>query len=83
MRSTNEDYPAPTARRRLLVALLAVGTACTIAWLLIYRPGGVKRVAPPPPPDVARCAAGQQEGCVGGRAAVIVVPQPATLDGRP
>lgn len=83
MRSIHQNYPAPTLRRRLLVALLAIATAITIGWLMIYRVGGVKPKAPPPPPDVQRCAAGQQEGCVGGRAAVIVLSPPATTASRP
>ena len=83
MRSSHESYPAPTARRRVMVALLAIATAVTIGWLMLYRPGSVKPQAPPPPPDVARCTAGQQEGCVGGRAAVIVLSPPATTASRP
>ena len=83
MRSIHQNYPAPTLRRRLLVALLAIATAITIGWLMIYRVGGVKPKAPPPPPDVQRCAAGQQEGCVGGRAAVIVLSPTATTASRP
>ncbi len=77
MRSTHENYPAPTTRRRLLVALLAVATAITIGWLMLVRPGSVKpqRVLPP---DAARCAAGQQVDCVGGLATVIAPPLAAS-----
>ena len=77
MRSPHEDYPAPTARRRLMLMVLAVAMAITIGWLLLYRPGGVKPTPPPPPADSARCQAGQQDGCVGGRALVITVPASA------
>ena len=83
MRSSHEDYPAPSARRRLLVLLLAMATAITIGWLMIYRVGGVKPAAPPPVPDAARCKPGQQEGCVGGRAAVIVLPPSAAAASPP
>ncbi len=77
MRSSHQNYPAPTARRRLLVLLLAVATAMTIGWLMLYRPGGVKPSGPPLPADAARCQAGQQDGCVGGRALVISPPASA------
>jgi hypothetical protein len=71
------DFPAPTRRRRVLIALLAVGTAITVTLLMLYPPGGVKRRPPPPPPDAATCAPGQSTGCVGGMATVIVPAAPA------
>ncbi len=77
MRSIHENYPAPTLRRRLLVALLAIATAVTIGWLMIYRVGGVEHKPPPPPPDAARCTSDQQDGCVGGRA-LVIAPAPAS-----
>ena len=73
----DSQYPATPWRRRLRNALLAVLTAVGVVLLLLYPPGGVVRKAPPPPPpppDTARCAPGQQTDCVGGRAAVIVMP---------
>lgn len=74
MRLSQDPYLVPSTRRRVLVALMAVATAITIGWLILYRPGAPPRKVlppPPPPPDVARCAPGQQVGCVGGRAWVI------------
>jgi hypothetical protein len=74
-------------RRRLLIALLAVVTALGIAWLLIYRPGGVHpgpRSNPLPGSaassassaraDIGRCTAGQTEDCVGSTTRVIAAP---------
>lgn len=69
--------PAPAAaryrplsvRRRLLLLGLAVATALAVAFMLLEPPGGVQRKRPVPQP----CAAGQDRGCVGGRADVIVV----------
>ncbi len=83
MRSSHQNYPAPTVRRRVMVLLLAVATAVTIGWLMIYRVGGVKPPPPPPAPDAPRCAAGQQEDCVGGRAQVIALPPSAAPASRP
>lgn len=59
--------------RRLLLVLLAVAMALTVMWSVLERPG-----APPPPPraEPGRCAPGQIDGCVGGRAAVIVPNAP-------
>jgi hypothetical protein len=73
-----QDFPAPTRRRRLLVALLAVSTALTMGWLMIYRVGAPQRVPPPPPADAARCKTGQLDACVGGRALVISMPPPVS-----
>ncbi len=61
-------------RRRLLAVGLAIATAITIVLTLLSPPGGVKRKHPPPPPDTARCEKGQTADCVGGTAAVIVMP---------
>ncbi len=62
-----------TRRRRLLVVLLAVATAVTVVMLLLAPPGGVQRQRALPLP----CADGQAQGCVGGKADVIVVPASA------
>lgn len=77
----HEGYLVPSTRRRLLVALLAVATAVTIGWLLLYRPGGVKPQRLPKP-DTAACQPGQQDACVGGRALVISVPPAASAAAR-
>jgi hypothetical protein len=66
--------PVPL-RRRLLIGLLAIVTASTVVWSLTRKSGG-----PGPPSaasataDVAPCAAGESQGCVGGTAAVIMLP---------
>ena len=57
-------------RRRLLIVLLAVATAATVVLTLLAPPGGVQRKRALPQP----CAPGQDRGCIGGRADVIVVP---------
>lgn len=62
--------PLP-ARRRLLIAVLAVVTAITVVLTLLYPPGGVKRTRRLPGP----CSEGRQTECVGGKADVIVLPQ--------
>ncbi len=76
------DYPAATWHRRLVVTVLAVTTAIAVILTIIYPPGGVKRTRPVPA-DAARCTAGQQEDCVGGRAAVIVPVQALPQAARP
>lgn len=72
-----DDYRPTSGRRRLLIALLAVATATTLIWMMLERVGAppVRRVLPE---DKPRCAEGQTEGCVGGRAEVLVVPGPAS-----
>ncbi len=67
MRSTYEPL---SRRRKLLILLLAVATAVTVVMLLLDPPGGVQRKRHLPQP----CAPGQTEGCVGGKAEVIVAP---------
>jgi hypothetical protein len=70
-----DPYRPTNRRRRVLIGLLAVATASTVMWLVLEKPG-----APPPRPRVepAPCAPGQTEGCVGGKAHVIVVPAAAS-----
>jgi hypothetical protein len=71
----SSQYPATPWPRVLRNVVLAIVTAIGVVLLLLYPPGGVQRKAPPPPPpppDAARCAPGQDSGCVGGRAVVIV-----------
>lgn len=76
-----DDYRPTSGRRRLLIALLAVATATTLMWMMLERVGAppVQRVLPE---DRPRCAEGQTEGCVGGRAEVLVVPVPASSSPR-
>lgn len=60
------DYRPVSARRRLLIGLLAVATAVAVMWLLLERPGAVfppRPAASPPAP----CPPGQLSGCVGGK----------------
>jgi hypothetical protein len=83
MRLSEDKYLVPSTRRRLLVALLAVATAVTIGWLILYRPGAPPLKPPPPGPDAARCAPGQQVGCVGGLATVIAPPPASAAASRP
>lgn len=76
-------FPALSARRRVLIALLAAVTAIGIVWLMLDPPGGVQRKRPPPPPDVARCAPGQTQDCVGSPTRVRIDPAAAASATRP
>ncbi|MCU0921418.1 MAG: hypothetical protein MUF16_13975 [Burkholderiaceae bacterium] len=83
-----DDFPATPLRRRLLIAGLAVATAVTLILMMLERvgapplppppplPDAERCPLPPPPPlpDAERCAEGQDRGCLGGRAEVILVP---------
>ena len=69
-----DPFPGLPWRRRLLIVVLAIGTAITVVLTLLAPPGGLKRK---PPADTARCAAGQTRDCVGGQADVIMAPAPA------
>ena len=74
-----DDFPAMPLRRRLLIAGLAVATAVTLVLMMLERVGAPPLPRPPPVPDAARCAEGQDSGCLGGRAEVILLPAvPAT-----
>jgi hypothetical protein len=75
----NDRYRPLSTRRRVLILLLAVSTAITVALTLLYPPGGVQRKRAPAPRP-ADCSAGQDAGCVGGKADVIVVA-PAAVPG--
>lgn len=79
------EQPAPryrplNARRRWLLGGLAVATACAVVATLLSPPGGVKRVRHLPA-DTPACAAGQDSGCAGGKAEVIVVAPVAGASG--
>jgi hypothetical protein len=69
-----DDFPATPLRRRLLIAGLAVATAVTLILMMLERVGAPPLPPPPPLPDAERCAEGQDRGCLGGRAEVILVP---------
>jgi hypothetical protein len=73
----NDRYRPLTARKRLLIVALALGTAATVLLAMIYRPGSPPRPARLPVPDASRCAEGQTRDCVGGTAAVIALPASA------
>ena len=68
-----EDFPHLAWRRRLWVLGLALATAAVVMGSVLAPPGAskTKRL---PAPDPARCANGQDTGCVGGTATVIVAP---------
>ena len=71
----HDVYEPIPRRRRWLILLLGVGTALTITWMLLERPGGLhgpKYVAPVP--SVPICAGPMEAGCVGGKAEVIMLP---------
>jgi hypothetical protein len=72
MKSSPEipEFKPLSRRRRLLLVALAVAMATTVMWSVLERPGAPPRAEPEP------CAPGQVDGCVGGRA-VVIVPAPA------
>lgn len=67
------DYSALNARRRVVIALLAIAMAIAVVLTLVYPPGGVKRTRA----VVPVCSASQNYDCVGGKAEVIFVAPPA------
>jgi hypothetical protein len=75
-----DDYRPLNWRRRLLIVLLALGTASTVLLYMLGRRGEIEGGRPHPgagpalPADVARCKPGQTEGCVGGMATLIIAP---------
>jgi hypothetical protein len=69
------ELPRTPLRRRVLVAALAIATALTIAWSLIYRPGDAKRGLPFAAPASAPAAA-SAASAVGGKATVVLIPAP-------
>jgi len=73
MEPEQERYRPIPARRRVLIALLAVATAAGVTWSLT-RKSGVVREAARHPHDVPACVAGQTEGCVGSMTTLIAPP---------
>lgn len=80
MDSDDRFRPVPL-RRRMLVALLAVATAVTLIWMMLERIGAPEIVRAPGAAGPVRCAAGQLDGCLGGKADVIFVPAAAASAG--
>ena len=79
------QYPSTPWPRVLRNAVLAVLTAVGITMALLHPPGSEPRSmhssaatantkTTTTAPDAPRCAAGQDSGCVGGRAVVIMAP---------
>jgi hypothetical protein len=78
-----DKYRPASVRRRVLFAVGAVVVAWTVIPYMVrhwgigrHLQGGVQAVVPV-------CAAGQTEGCVGGRVGVIVMPAPAVSGSAP
>jgi len=69
-RRPSNDYHPTSRRQRLIIVAVTVATVVVLWLLLIYHPGGKPRVWPEP----KRCAPGQTEGCVGGKADVLLLP---------
>lgn len=76
-----EKFPAAPWRRRLLVLVLALGTAWLVMSSVLGRPGAAD-FKPPPRADQPACSAGQTTGCVGGTASVILPAAPASAAAR-
>ena len=74
----SDAYLPLSRRKRLLVWVLAPVTALTVLWSLLNRPGSPPLPVREATPDAARCAQGQTSDCVGGMAAVIVLPASST-----
>jgi len=78
-----DDYRPINKRRRLLIAVLAVLTACTLLLYMLGRRGDILQGRVPAaqlpqlPIDVAACKPGQSSGCVGGMASIISLPTSA------
>ncbi len=70
----HHEYRVMNARRRILLAAVAIATAATLVLTLVGRPGA----ADTPRPQVPECSASQTlnqpRDCVGGKAEVIYVP---------
>ena len=66
-------YRPLTARRRLLIAVLAVVTAIGVVLLLLDPPGGVQRTRHRPA-DKVLCVNGQPPGCIEDKIGVILLP---------
>jgi hypothetical protein len=73
-RRSDDEFPRPPWRRRLIVAALAVATAVTVVIVLLERPGDPKRGLVRVPAERPPCTAGQSRDCVGGTVDVQVVP---------
>lgn len=75
----HEHYQPLSRRRRLLIVLLAISTAITVAWMLLERPGAptLVRVVPARGGASAPVCGSETPNCVGGKAQVIVVPPAA------
>jgi hypothetical protein len=76
MEMKQERYRPIPARRRVLIALLAVAMAAFVTWSMTRKSGTVREAARHPA-DVPACGAGQTEGCVGSLTSVIVAPASA------
>ena len=74
-----DTFSAPTWKRRLLVLVLAVGTALFIVHMLTIPPTPVPKEWVPPIRDKSRCEAGQTQNCVGGTAVMIMAPASAPV----
>jgi hypothetical protein len=76
-------YDPLPRRRRLLIVLLALATAVTVAWMLLAQPGRQPR----PRPDSPACAHAAQGGCIGGKVDVLrpltATPAHATAASEP
>lgn len=65
------EFNPITPRRRLLIVVLALSTAGLVMYSVLERPG--LHLTRPKPVEAAACVKGQQTGCVGGQADVIMV----------
>ncbi len=70
----DDRFPAVPLRRRVLIAVLAVATATTLIMMMLERTGAPEIPRPPAAAGLAPCAEGQLNGCLGGKAEVILVP---------
>ena len=73
-------YRPTSARQHLTYALLGVGAAVVVAFLVLDPIARLQRMNRPPP-DAAPCTARLQTGCVGGKLEVLLVVPPSTTAG--
>jgi uncharacterized protein (DUF983 family) len=78
-----DKYRPASVRRRVLFAVGAVVVAWTVIPYMVRHWGIGRHLQAVLPAVVPVCAAGQTDGCVGGRVGVIVMPAPAASGAAP
>lgn len=74
-RRQHNDYRPTSRRQRLFIVVATVATVVVMWLMLLGRPGPA--VKPIPGSQLGRCLPGQSNGCVGGKAEVLLLPAPS------